>query len=848
MPKHTLLFILLFPIFLFAQTQDIPLPATWVFHKVGEPIWQPAIVPGTVHTDLLRNRRIENPFWGSNERELQALEQGIYEYEGKFNITQKQLSAQNIQLIFEGLDTYSLVKLNEVEILRSNNMFRTFPLSVKKRLKEGENTLFIRFYPAADSGKILAQQNPYRLPEKERIYTRKAQYQYGWDWAPRFVTCGIWKPIRLQCNWALELQDVQFVQDSLSPALAKMTAKLTIFSDTFGTKKVQISDLGNRVSIEKRVALHKGINTITVPFEVKKPHLWFPNGYGEPYLYQFNIKLIDNKKVEDIKSLSWGFRTVEVVQEKDSVGRSFYLKINGIPIFIKGANWIPAESFPTNISFDFKDKSTQIPNIPRLIAAAKEAHFNMLRVWGGGYYEDDRFYKLCDENGILVWQDFMFACAMYPGDSLFLQNVENELIDNIKRLRHHASIALWCGNNEIDEAWHNWGWQKTMNYSPNDSQAIWQDYTHLFQEMIPAMLSEYDPSRYYHPSSPTNGWGRQSAYTEGDVHYWGVWWGLEDYRKYSEKVGRFHSEYGMQALPNYTTILQFTEEKDRKLFSDALKNHQKHPTGFKNLDIYLDRDFPDTKDLRNYIYLTQLLQAEAMRTAIYAHRLAKPYCMGTLYWQLNDCWSGISWSSIDYYGNWKAAHYAIKEAFSPIVPIISERHDSLFVDFVSDKIGITEVSYTIHFQDFGGNNVANQSTTGIVKQLEFNKNRNILAMPIPKNLQRNSFFVQAILTYTENGKSEKSENFHYFAAPKNLKLTKNPKIVMELDKKNPQLLHISANTFVKNAYIYLENTPLHVSENYFDLPANTTKTVELPQDILDIRSLKVLSLNQLLDK
>lgn len=312
-----IIFLLFLPISLFAQTQNIVLPATWAFHQLHEPIWLPAQVPGTFHTDLLRNRKIQAPFFQDNEKVLQALEHQIVEYEGKFEITEKQLSAREIQLIFEGLDTYSQVKLNGKEILHSNNMFCTYPVQVKKWLQAGENTLLIRFYPAADSGKILAKKNPYVLPEKERIYTRKAQYQYGWDWGPRFVTCGIWRPIYLTCAWAETLDEVHFVQDSLSTSLANMRAEITLFSDTTATRKIEISDLSNQFLLQKEINITKGINHISIPFSIEKPHLWFPNGYGEPYLYHFNIKVLKDKQVADIKSIDWGFRKIEVIQEKD---------------------------------------------------------------------------------------------------------------------------------------------------------------------------------------------------------------------------------------------------------------------------------------------------------------------------------------------------------------------------------------------------------------------------------------------------------------------------------------------------------------------------------------------------
>jgi beta-mannosidase len=448
-------------------------------------------------------------------------------------------------------------------------MFRTWRIDVKQILNQKKNKLYVIFRSADKVVDSLAKASPLIRPsENNRHYVRKAQYHFGWDWAPKLTTCGIWRNVKLE-SW--------------------------------NEKPIQNSKL----KIKKRDA-------------------------------------------------------VKLIQEKDSIGQSFYFTVNGKPTFIKGANWVPADVFLPRIT---KDKYR------KLLVAAKDANFNMLRVWGGGIYEDDYFYDLCDSLNIMVWQDFMFAGAMYPGDEKFVENVKQEAIDNIKRLQHHKSIVLWCGNNEIDEAWHNWGWQKQFNISPSDSAKLWNDYQKLFHELLPALVKEYDGTRPYIASSPLNGWGRQQSMTHGDSHYWGVWWGLEPIEKYKEKVPRFMSEYGMQAMPSFETIKQFSLPQDWDTSSPAMKVHQKHPTGYKTLNTYLQQNNLPATTFNQFISATQEVQSRAMETAITAHINAAPRCMGTMFWQFNDCWPVTSWSVIDFYGRKKKAYYTVQKLYKKPVDI-----------------------------------------------------------------------------------------------------------------------------------------------------------------------------------
>ncbi len=554
-----------------AQSSEVILSKNWMFRQAGTAAWRSATVPGTVHTDLLQHKLIPEPYFGTNEQQLQWIGEANWEYKTSFTVTTSTLQNKQIELVFDGLDTYADVFLNGRKLLSVNNMFRQWRVTVKEWLKP-VNQLEIRFTSAKKYVDSVADETlPLKIPDHNRVFARKAQYHFGWDWGPTFITCGIWRQVRIE-------------------------------------------------AFDQR------------PAEVKQ----LPS------------------------------RRVELVQEPDSIGRSFFFRIDGKPVYMKGANYIPSEVFLPRL---------KAADYHKIIQLAKEANMNMLRVWGGGVYEDDAFYDLCDRYGIYVWQDFMFAGGMIPVDDSFFRNVKAEVEYQVKRLRHHPSIVLWCGNNEVDEAWHNWGWQQQFNLHGQDSTRVWNAYQRLFRDSLPAWLQQWDGSRPYISTSPMHGWGRKQSITEGDSHYWGLWWGLQDVEVFEHKTGRFVSEYGMQAMPNWTTVQSFTTTQERYLVSPSLKQHQKHPTGYQNLQHYLHRYFLDSNKVKqlsveNYTYLTQCLQYYVLKNSIAIHRSKYPVNMGTLLWQLNDCWPVASWSITDYYRNRKAGWYAVKEAYrDDVLPV-----------------------------------------------------------------------------------------------------------------------------------------------------------------------------------
>lgn len=784
----------------------------WTFNKQNEIVKHKANVPGTVHTDLVQNNLIPNPFFGTNEKQLQWIENENWEYNTSFFISKTEFNHQNIEIQFDGLDTYASVYLNGKLILEADNMFRKWQITAKPYLVKGNNNLKIIFKSAVAIGKAEVAKLSYTLPGDEKVFTRKAQYQYGWDWGPRFVTAGIWKDIQLKFWNNATIENIRYEQIKLTNEVAKLNFIANVNCAKTGDYSFRVNDiLYNQYLI-------KGINQVKLPFEVKNPKRWWPNGLGEAFLYPFTIGLSQQKEQLDAKQLHVGLRTVELVQEKDAKGKSFYFKVNNVPVFMKGANYIPADNFIPRVT-DSIYKS--------IVQNAKKANMNMLRVWGGGIYEKDIFYDECDKNGILVWQDFMFACAMYPGDDNFLDNVKQEVIDNVNRLQNHASIAIWCGNNENDEGWHNWGWQKQYNYSQKDSTQIWNDYKRVFHEIIPNALDSLvsKEKNIYWSSSPSIGWGKKESLLQGDSHYWGVWWGKEPFEIYEKKVGRFMSEYGFQGMPNIETFKKITFENDLNLTSEAIKNHQKHPVGFETIAEYMERDYIVPTKFEDYIYVSQLLQARGMKIAIEAHRRAKPYCMGTLYWQLNDCWPVTSWSSFDYYGNWKALHYQVKESYNNVLLSVVEEIGKYNVYVVNDDLKSYEGELKLELISFDGKTIW---STSKIKKSKANSSEILAEIPIT---DFSSFHLkQMVLKTTFTSENLSRTNHYFFVKPKEL-ILKKPNI--QFKKIDAHTIEVTTDVLAKNVFLSAEG--IYFEANYFDLLPNERRVIKLSKNISEIK-------------
>ena len=815
--NKTIFFALFFiQIFINAQFSERNLSSEkWQFKNSKENSWLIATIPGTVHLDLMNNKLIANPYKDENEKKVQWVENGDWDYQTVFKVSAKELQNQNADLVFHGLDTFSEIYLNGKLLKKTNNMFRTWEIPVKNDLKEGNNTLQIKFKSSVNVGKELAKKVPFTMPESPRSFVRKAQYQFGWDWGPRLVTAGIWKDVKLNFwNFAI-IKNIKNTQ-AIFQNKAKINFEIEIDAQVSGIYYLKINNLSTMVSLKK------GNNKIEFPYEIENPKLWQPNGWGNANLYDFEIGLAKNQEDIQTKNLKIGLRTIELIQNKDEKGKSFYFKFNGHPMYAKGTNWIPSDSFTPRIT---KEK------YQKLIKDCKDANMNMIRVWGGGIYEDDEFYKACDENGILVWQDFMFAGSFYPSDEDFLNNVKEEVKDQVNRLQNHPSIALWCGNNEIDEAIINWGYQKQFKYSKEDSLQVWKDYKKIFHEAIPNALKENLTSEknIYWPTSPSIGWGHKESLSEGDSHYWGVWWGEFPFEIYNEKVPRFASEYGFQGMPSLEAVKSmFSGNPELNLENPTIKAHEKNARGFHIINEYMKRDYLVPNDFIKYNYVSQLLQARGMQIAIEAHRRAKPYNMGTLYWQLNDCWPVISWSSIDYLGNWKALHYQVKRSFEQQVILTEEMNGFLNFYAVNDELKkFEDIKVEIQVVDFNGKILNDLTTVQNGKTLdEIAKIDHIEIKNLIKYSNKNEVFLKLVLK--DKNKKIIAENTHFFAKPKDLKLTK-PNI--KIKKISPTEIEISTDVMAKDVYLMGET---HFDDNFFDLLPKTSKKIKLSKPLKNV--------------
>jgi beta-mannosidase len=812
----------LFLIPLTAQVQRTLLHDNWKFKNGSEPQVYPATVPGTIHTDLWTNQLIPDPFFAENEKRVAWVDTCTWEYSLALEFTQAQLDYSNLELVFEGLDTYAEVYLNGQLLFEADNMFRTWCIPVKGLLLVGDNTLQVFFRPASAKGKALAKQLPYTLPGDEKVFTRKAQYHYGWDWGPRFVTAGIFRSVSLEAWSGAKIVSTRHQIDKLDDKQANITWFLSIEVEQTAEYYLAISQGTSREN--KRFKLKSGRNTIPVTFTIANPKRWWCNGLGEPHLYDFNFQLLRDDMLLHQTKERIGLRTIELVQEADAKGKSFYFKLNGVPVFMKGANYIPAHSFVSAVTDSTYNAITQ---------AAVDANMNMLRVWGGGIYEQDAFYRHCDEKGLLVWQDFMFACAMYPGDEAYLANVQQEVIDNVTRLQNHACIAIWCGNNESDEGWHNWGWQKQYNYTQAQETKIWADYQALFHRLIPQTLDSLMPGAIYWPSSPSIGWGRAESLLQGDSHYWGVWWGMQPFEIYRQKVGRFMSEYGFQGMPALATFKSFAQDSMLYLQSAAVKNHQKHPTGYETIKTYLERAYWLPQDFEDYIYISQLLQRDGIKIALEAHRQAKPYCMGTLYWQLNDCWPVTSWSSIDFYGRWKALHYQVRESFAPLMLSFKPGATGVELYIVNDKLEAYNADVQCQVLDFSGKVLYSNTL-----KLDMSANDKAQAIALPQTMFKKVVQPNTMLQVKAYVGQDTLQANYYFNQPKDLKLEK-PTINYKLLDNNT--LQLTSNTLAKDVYLELEG--VFFEQNFVDVLPSQPVLVKLKTSkVVDLQQIKVKSL------
>ena len=825
-----------------AQATSRALEAKWEFRAISKTDraelqdWHPAQVPGVVQTDLLKDGLIPDPFYQDNDTKLQWIGLTDWEYRTTFEADAATLGHDHVDLVFEGLDTYADVYVNDQAVLHADNMFRRWRVPVKGILKSGPNNLRVVFHSPIESMIPKVKALPYILPaistaintgNEENIatspYTRKAPYQYGWDWGPRYVTEGIWRPIRVETWDALRIENFHVQQETITKTDAAVNAEFNIEAgrSTPASLEVTYGPLAGTAfpAVRQSVQLVPGLNRISVPIHIANPKLWYPNGYGTQDRYQFSAVVRMGKDIVANAALKTGLRSIELRREVTKTGKSFAFIVNGIPVFAKGADVIPFDSFPNRVT----------PEIHRqILESARDAHMNMVREWGGGYYESDDFYDICDELGILVWQEFMFGGDMVPGGAEFQNSVRQEAIDQVTRLRDHPSIVLWCGNNEIETGWVHWGDRQIFkeSVSPADREKVWTDYVVLFHGILAQVVAQYgNPVPYWGSSPSANFENPPDSQTDGDMHYWQVWHALAPIEMYTQQFPRFMSEYGFQSFPEMRTIRTFAKPEDMDIRSATMRDHQKNTGGNERILSYMLRWYPEPKDFASFVYLSQVLQAEAIKVGAEHLRRQMPNTMGSLYWQLNDCWPVASWASIDYYGRWKALQYYARRFYDDVI-VSPFRHDGkVDVYVVSDKL--QPLNGTIHTRllDFSGR-VLSEKTQDVQIPAQSSA---IYFTVDQKELLAHADPTKSFLVFDLRvGGQQVSRNLIFFDTMHNLDLPKPVKIETSLDKSNGgYAVTLRSPALARSVFVSFGDLDVKTEDNYFDLLPGEAVTVKL---------------------
>jgi beta-mannosidase len=827
-----------------ARNAVVALDHGWQFRQItagveqGESGWLPATVPGDVHLDLLANKKIPDPFFRDNEAKLQWIELVSWEYRLSFVVTPAMLARSHVDLVFDGLDAAAEVSVNGAKVLSADNSFRVWRVAAKSHLHVGKNLLRVVFPSPINAAAEVAASDFFRVHSKtaEKTYIRKPAYEYGWDWGPRFVTSGIWKPVRIEAWDKVRIADFAIRQRDVCREVAHLDAEVEIEAASAGPAKVsvQFNDRGKPVTETATVSVHAGRNTIDLPIEIRQPKLWFPAGYGEQPLYEFTARAGTGVQPAEQRKVKAGLRSIVLHRELDKWGRSFELVVNGIPVFAKGADVIPFDSFPNRVTTaDYR----------RILQSARDANMNMIRHWGGGYYETDEFYAICDELGIMVWQDFMFGNDWQPGTYAFKLNIEAEAEDVVRRLRNHPSIVVWCGNNETESAF---SWAGRPEFPSDVRLLMWQDYLTVFSGILPRVVARLDAETPYWPSSPSADYEALSDhYQSGDDHIWDVWHGRVPFSTYETHHARFVTEYGFQSFPEIKTIEAFTQPEDRaNIFTPVMLAHQKNNEGNDIIHNYLLKDYSEPKDFASFLYVSQVLQAEGIKIGAEHFRRLRPETMGSIFWQLNDCWPVASWSSIDYYGRWKALQYYARRFYAPVLVSPHVEDGALKVYIVSDKVKAEPATLRVRLMDFYGKVLLEETSEVEVAPLT---SKVYLDWPLKKLADAGAqdtsrVFVVAELTA---GEAEISRNLVYLAPVKEIHLKPAALKVEATGANGRYKIRVSSPVLARSVYLSFGNLDAQLSDNYFDLlPGETVEIAATSAASLDVlkAQLKVISL------
>lgn len=848
-----------------------PLAAEWSFRLLpgdlrgaahpGLHQWRPAQVPGAVHTDLLAQGQVADPYVGAPEAGLQWIGLADWEYRAQFDVDVATLARAHAELAFEGLDTFATVTLNGQPLLQANNSHRTWRARVDGKLRPQGNELRIVLRSPIRTLLPDVQAMPHKIagnypspygdePKDAMVgnFVRKPGYHFGWDWGPRYVTAGIWRPVQLE-SWDAQRLTALAVQTRVLDAThADLEIAVEVESAAVGSTAVQIEVLdpdGKRVArIDRKAMLRAGENRIAVPVALQQPRRWWPAGQGEQARYTVRATLAPDTSGSTHIEQRTGLRTVELRREVDrNGGQGFAFVINGVPIFAKGANVIPFDMFPARVD---------AARIRRELTAARDANMNMLRNWGGGYYEDDVFFDIADELGLLVWQDFMFGGGMQPGyDPAFRANVVHEARDNVRRLRHHPSVVLWCGNNEEETAWKDWGHGRDLTAAdPAFAATVWQGYVDLFGNDLRQVVAEEGLGVPYWSSSPGNDLDEKANdSTRGDKHYWQVWGNPAlPVTAYLRETPRFMSEYGLQAWPVLRTLEGIIPAAEQQIDSPTVRAHQKFMAGEGNQRLlkYIEEEYGTPRDFPAFVYLSQVMQADGIQLAALHHRASRPYTMGSLYWQLNDVWPGASWSSIDYAGRWKALHFHAKRFFADHAVAALRDEDVTRVSLLNDRQQGLQATWRLRVIDLDGNQRSEQ--------------RHTVALPPLSALEVGRFADAELLKGAEptrtvavvelfDGATLLSQQIVYFVPAKALALSRatiNAELRTAGDGEG-YLLTLGSPTLVRALWIDFDGLDAALENNALDLVPGETVTIRLraEADLATLRS--ALRLHSLAD-
>lgn len=681
-----------------------------------EAAWFAVPVPGTVQQALVEQHRVPDPFIGTNEAAIQWAGLAGWEMRRTLEVTPAMLAHGQLDLVFDGIDTFATVSVNGQAVLRADNAHRTWRVPVRGLLHAGANEIVVRFASPIRALQPMVLRQAHPLPgeydsafgdEPKGVqtspYIRKPKYQYGWDWGPRIVTIGLWHGVRLEGWDGARLATLDMQQDALGDREARLTVRLNVEADTTAPLTVELvvtaPDGTALPPVKRTVSVEPGKNVVTVPLTIPAPQRWWPVGLGAQPLYQVAARIVDGAGAGQVVSRTLGLRTVELIRDNGAFG----FKVNGVPVFAKGANLIPFDSLPSRVTPATMD---------RMLADARAANMNMIRVWGGGTYLDDAFYASADRLGLMIWQDFMFGGAVPPADAAYRASVAAEADEQVARLGSHPAIVVWTGGNEVLSGWANWSDRKDFKKAvgPDEQERIATGMTVLFDRVLRDAVSAHSPQTPYWPGSPSTDYeGPVDTDAAGDRHFWDVWSGSKPVETYLDTCPRFMSEYGFQAMPGMATMAEFAGPKVSDPLSPVMKAHQKFLAGEGNsrLAFYLDARLRPAQGsgparLADFAYLTQVNQMQAIDMAARHHRACAPVTMGSLYWQLNDVWPAISWASIDHAGRWKLLHYAARRFFAPQAVVAEHKGAATRVALVSDAQAPLAAHWRLTGHDMAG--------------------------------------------------------------------------------------------------------------------------------------------------